>query len=70
MVRDRTAQLTRHPAREIKVIPIEIGGGFGGKIRVYLEPVAVVLSRKTGRPVKMVMTRDEVFEATGPTPGS
>src|SRR5258708_21871267 len=49
---------------------MEIGGGFGGKIRVYLEPVAAVLSRKTGKPVKLTMSRTEVFEATGPTPGS
>ena len=52
------------------VVPCEIGGGFGGKIAVYLEPVAALLSRKCGRPVKMVMQRNEVFEATGPTPGS
>ena len=58
------------PVSRIKVVPMEIGGGFGGKIRVYLEPVAAVLSRKTGRPVKLVMNRAEVFEATGPTPGS
>ena len=49
---------------------MEIGGGFGGKIPVYLEPVAALLSRKTGRPVKMQMSRREVFEGTGPTPGS
>ncbi|MEE8313669.1 MAG: xanthine dehydrogenase family protein molybdopterin-binding subunit [Myxococcota bacterium] len=55
---------------EIKVIPSEIGGGFGGKTTVYLEPLAILLSRKTGRPVKLVMTRDEVFRATGPTSGS
>src|SRR5207244_4528860 len=54
----------------IKVIASEIGGGFGGKIVVYLEPVAILLSRRTNRPVKMVMTRDEVFRATGPTSGS
>ncbi len=48
----------------VKVIPTEIGGGFGGKIVVYLEPLAVVLSRKAQRPVKMVMSRDEVFQAT------
>ena len=36
--------------------PAEIGGGFGGKTTVYLEPVALALSRKTGAPVKMVMT--------------
>ena len=51
-------------------MPCEIGGGFGGKIAVYLEPVAALLSRKCGRPVKMTMKRDEVFEGTGPTPGS
>ena len=58
------------PISQVTVVPCEIGGGFGGKIAVYLEPVAAVLSRKCGRPVKMVMNRDEVFEGTGPTPGS
>jgi CO/xanthine dehydrogenase Mo-binding subunit len=48
----------------------EIGGGFGGKTVVYLEPVAIRLSQKAGRPVKMVMTREEVFRASGPTSGS
>ncbi|HEU4428462.1 MAG TPA: xanthine dehydrogenase family protein molybdopterin-binding subunit [Myxococcota bacterium] len=51
---------------QLKVIPSEIGGGFGGKTTVYTEPIAVLLSRKTGRPVKMVMSREEVFRATGP----
>src|SRR5690606_28694316 len=50
--------------------PTEIGGGFGGKISVYLEPVAALLSRKTGKPVKVQMDRVEVFEGTGPTPGT
>ena len=36
---------------------------------MYLEPAALVLSRKAGRPVKMTMTR-EVFRGTGPTSGS
>jgi CO/xanthine dehydrogenase Mo-binding subunit len=53
----------------IRVMPAEIGGGFGGKTLIYLEPVALALSRKTGRPVKIVMTREEVFRATGPTSG-
>ena len=52
------------------MIPAEIGGGFGGKTTIYLEPLAVALSAKAGRPVKMVMTRDEVFRATGPAPGT
>ena len=68
--RQQTAELLQIPISQVTVVPCEIGGGFGGKIAVYLEPVAAVLSRKCGRPVKMVMNRDEVFEGTGPTPGS
>ena len=49
---------------------MEIGGGFGGKIVPYLEPVAAILSKKTGHPVKLTMSRTDVFEATGPTSGS
>jgi CO/xanthine dehydrogenase Mo-binding subunit len=69
-VRAQVAELLQIPISRIKVVPMEIGGGFGGKIRVYLEPVAALLSRKTGKPVKLVMNRTEVFEGTGPTPGS
>ncbi len=51
---------------DIRVIPSEIGGGFGGKTTIYVEPVAIMLSRASGRPVKMTMTREEVFRASGP----
>jgi CO/xanthine dehydrogenase Mo-binding subunit len=67
LVRDATAKILGMDAANVKVTPSEIGGGFGGKIPVYLEPLAVVLARMTQRPVKMVMTRGEVFRATGPT---
>jgi len=70
MVRAMTSLLTGIPQSNIRAIPAEIGGGFGGKTIIYLEPVAVLLSKKSGRPVKMVMTRDEVMRATGPAPGS
>lgn len=70
MVRAMTAYLTGITQSHIKAIPAEIGGGFGGKTIVYLEPVATILSKKSGRPVKMVMTREEVMRATGPTSGS
>ena len=53
----------------VKVTPNEIGGGFGGKTTIYLEPVAMLLARKSGRPVRLVMSREEVFRATGPTSG-
>ncbi|MBX3413019.1 MAG: xanthine dehydrogenase family protein molybdopterin-binding subunit [Pirellulales bacterium] len=68
--RQQTAELLQIPVSKVTVVPTEIGGGFGGKITVYLEPVAALLSRKTGRPVKMTMSRQDVFEGTGPTPGS
>jgi CO/xanthine dehydrogenase Mo-binding subunit len=69
-VRTVIAQLLKLPESRVKVIPTEIGGGFGGKNFPYLEPVAALLSRKAGRPVKIVMSRQEVFEGTGPTSGS
>src|SRR5918912_1228020 len=70
MVRAMTSMLTGIPQSDIRAIPAEIGGGFGGKTIVYLEPVATLLAKKSGRPVKMVMTREEVMRATGPTSGS
>ncbi len=70
VVRDTTACILDLPVAQVKVTPMEIGGGFGGKIPVYLEPVAAVLSKKSGRPVKIVMSRKDVFEGSGPTPGS
>jgi CO/xanthine dehydrogenase Mo-binding subunit len=70
MVRAFCAKVLAIPVSQIKVIASEIGGGFGGKTTIYLEPVAILLSRRAGRPVKMVMSREEVFRATGPAPGS
>ena len=69
-VRDAMAQLLEMPESNIRVTPMEIGGGFGGKIPIYLEPVAALLSRKSGRAVKILMSRADVFEASGPTCGS
>jgi CO/xanthine dehydrogenase Mo-binding subunit len=66
MVRSMTAEITGIELGKIKVTASEIGGGFGGKTTVYGEPVAAVLAIKSGRPVKIVMTREEVFRATGP----
>ena len=70
MVRAMTALLTGIPQSNIRAIPAEIGGGFGGKTIIYLEPMAAILSKKSGRPVKMVMTREEVMRASVPTSGS
>jgi xanthine dehydrogenase molybdenum-binding subunit len=69
-IRDRTALVLGVPGSQIKVVPMEIGGGFGGKTTIYLEPVAALLSKKSGVPVKVTMTRAEVMEASGPTAGT
>jgi CO/xanthine dehydrogenase Mo-binding subunit len=69
-VRALTARLLGMPVGMVRVTPSEIGGGFGGKIPVYLEPIAAALSKKTGRAVKIVMSREETFKATGPTSGA
>ncbi len=65
-VKGQLVALLQLPQNMVKVVPLEIGGGFGGKIIVMLETLAVMLSKKSGRPVKMVMSREEVLKATGP----
>lgn len=70
VVRGACSKILDLPVSQIRVVPMEIGGGFGGKLDVYQEPVAALLSKKTGRAVKIVMTRADVFEGTGPAPAS
>ncbi|MFL5259417.1 MAG: xanthine dehydrogenase family protein molybdopterin-binding subunit [Hyphomicrobiales bacterium] len=67
MIRNVSAQLLGLDISRLRVTASEIGGGFGGKTHVWMEPIALALSRKANRPVKVVMTREEVFKATGPT---
>ena len=69
-MRDQICRVLDVPVSEVKVVPLEIGGGFGGKLRAYLEPMAALLSKKSGHPVKITMSRADVLEATGPTSGS
>src|SRR6516162_6026310 len=70
VVRSLSAAVLGISEGKIRVVPAEIGGGFGGKTTIYLEPLSVLLSKKTGHPVKLVMTRSEVLRASGPTSGS
>jgi CO/xanthine dehydrogenase Mo-binding subunit len=69
-MRALTAQILGIKIGDLRFYPAEIGGGFGGKTVTYLEPVAVLLSKKSGQPVRLMMARDEVFKGTGPTSGS
>jgi CO/xanthine dehydrogenase Mo-binding subunit len=70
IVRAHCARLLGMDISRLRVTASEIGGGFGGKTVVYLEPLALALSRKSRHPVKMVMSREETFKASGPTSGA
>src|SRR5689334_8905084 len=66
--RSEVADVLHIEENRIKVIPVECGGGFGGKIRALCEPITAILARVTGRPVRYVMTRREELEAGMPAP--
>ncbi len=67
-IRKMCAAVLGLDASQLNVTPSEIGGGFGGKTTIFMEPLSLALSKKAGgRPVKIVMTRSEVLRATGPT---
>ena len=68
--RDRLAAILELDSARIRVLQSEMGGGFGGKTGFYGEPVAILLSKKARRPVKIVLTRNEVFRCTGPVAGT
>ncbi|MEC9152013.1 MAG: xanthine dehydrogenase family protein molybdopterin-binding subunit [Pseudomonadota bacterium] len=70
IVRAHCARLLGMDISKIRVTSSEIGGGFGGKTVVYLEPLALALSARASQPVKMIMTRDEIMRASGPTSGA
>jgi CO/xanthine dehydrogenase Mo-binding subunit len=68
--RDRLSNILKIETAKIRVQQSEMGGGFGGKTGFYPEPIAIQLSRKSKRPVKIMLTRNEVFRATGPVSGT
>ena len=61
VVRSRVASLLGIPMHKVRVIVPHVGGGFGGKLQTVLEPYCALLAQRTGRPVKMVMSREEEF---------
>lgn len=70
-IRNQVSEILNVPVSMVRVTPLEIGGGFGGKFTAYTDVPAALLSKKAGhRPVKIAMSRTEVLQATGPTSGS
>jgi CO/xanthine dehydrogenase Mo-binding subunit len=66
--RSEVADVLGIPENSIRVIPVECGGGFGGKIRALCEPITAVLAQVTKHPVRYVMTRREELQAGMPAP--
>lgn len=69
-VRSGLSSFLHVPAGRIKVTPLEVGGGFGAKGAMGVEPLVALLAHAAGRPVKCVLRRSEVLKATRPAPGS
>jgi CO/xanthine dehydrogenase Mo-binding subunit len=67
-IRTEIAAILGLPESRIKIVPLEIGGGFGAKIQPIVEPITAVLARKAKRPVKLVLTRQEELVAATPGP--
>ena len=65
-VRAQLAQVLGIPLSNIKIIAMELGGGFGAKLRLAFEAFPALLAMKTGHPVKLINTREEVFTLNGP----
>ena len=65
-IRAALASVLEIPVSRIRVVAMELGGGFGAKLRLAFEAFPALLAMKTGRPVKLVNTREEVFTMNGP----
>src|SRR6185503_5250459 len=61
VVRTQLANIFKVPVAKVRVIVPYIGGGYGGKVYPKGEPITVALAQKAGRPVRVVLSREEVF---------
>ena len=68
-VRDSVARSLQVGGDRVRVVPMPVGGGFGGKIEL-LEPLVAHLARLVGRPVRLQLTRNEEFLLGRPAPAS
>src|ERR1700736_5618536 len=68
-LRDEIAKLLDVAPHKVNVVPMPVGGGFGGKVSL-LEALLVLLARRTGRPLRTSLTRREEFMVGHPAPGA
>jgi len=68
-VRDTIARLAGLPPHKVRVVPMPVGGGFGGKIEL-LEPLVALLALRTRRPVRLALQRSQEFVVGHPAPAA
>jgi CO/xanthine dehydrogenase Mo-binding subunit len=56
---DNTALILQVPFQKLHFVGGTVGGGFGGKVDVIVEPIATLAAMRTNRPVKYIFTREE-----------
>ena len=69
VVRDSVATLLGLPSRKVRVVPMAVGGGFGGKIEL-LEPLVALLAVRVRRPVRLALARSDEFVVGHPAPSA
>ncbi|MBT3353187.1 MAG: xanthine dehydrogenase family protein molybdopterin-binding subunit [Nitrospinaceae bacterium] len=62
-IRDEVCEALGLPQTKVRIVPTELGGGFGGKTRAVLEHLAGLLALRSGQAVRMEMTREEDHQA-------
>ncbi|TMC99979.1 MAG: xanthine dehydrogenase family protein [Chloroflexi bacterium] len=68
-LREDVAKVLGVPAYKVRVIPMPVGGGFGGKV-ILLEVLLSMLALRVGRPVRLALTRQQEFVVGHPAPGA
>ncbi len=68
-VRDEIAKLLDVAPHEVRVIPMPVGGGFGGKV-MLLESLLALLAQKVRRPLRLSLTRQQEFQVGRPAPAA
>ena len=63
-LRHQISEALSIPPSRIKVLVVYSGGGFGNKLITSIEPICILLSKRTGRPVRMALSREEILTAT------
>lgn len=64
MDRDDTAAILGLPVAQVRILPSAVGGGFGSKLDVSLQPLIGLVALKTGRPARMIYSRGESMAST------